>query len=159
MPYTTQWSSEWITWVTAYRQNHSLETAVIKVYIDIIIHIRRGRDTMLIFLASSVTFGTVDHDIPHNNLLALGIDGIVMKWFRTETKIQILCQNHFVWWMPDEKWSSLGKNIRSHIFFLIYTIELHNALESLDPLIKFTQMILKFISLLKELLRLKLKLL
>ena len=61
---------------SAYRRNHSVGTAVKKVYKN------RGKDTMLVLLDLSVAFDTVDHDILLSDLFALGIEGIVLEWFR-----------------------------------------------------------------------------
>ena len=60
--------------------------AVTKVYGDLIINKSQGKDTILILLDLSAAFDTVDQDILLNDLFALGIDGIVLEWFRTYLK-------------------------------------------------------------------------
>ena len=81
----------------------------------------------------STAFDTVDQDILLNDLFALGIDGIVLEWFRTYLKNRIfrVCVNDT---LSDECLMKTGVpqgSILGPILFLIYTIELHYVLESL----------------------------
>ena len=118
---------------SAYRRNHSVETAVTKVFSDLIIDKSQGKDTILILLDLSAAFDTVDQDIPRNDLFSLGIDGIVLEWFRPYLKNRIfrVCVNET---LSDECKMKTGVpqgSILGSILFLIYTIELHCVLESL----------------------------
>ena len=61
-----------------YTRNHSSETAVTKVYKDLIINKSRGKYTILVLLDVSAALDTVDQDILLNDLFALGVDGIVL---------------------------------------------------------------------------------
>ena len=63
----------------AYRRSLSVETAVTKVYNDLIINEIRGKDTILVMLDLSSAFDMVDQDILLNDLFALGIDVIVLE--------------------------------------------------------------------------------
>ena len=74
---------------SAYRRNHSVVTAVSKVFTDLIINRSLGKDTINILLDLSATFDTVDQDILLNNLFPLGNDGILLEWFRTYLKNRI----------------------------------------------------------------------
>ena len=62
----------------AYRLNHSIETAVTKVYNDLKINKSQGKDTLLVMLDLSVGLDTVDQDILLKDLFALGIDAMVL---------------------------------------------------------------------------------
>ena len=53
---------------SAYKINHSTETAIIKISNDIITSLDRGRCTILVSLDLSAAFDTVDHDIFINRL-------------------------------------------------------------------------------------------
>ena len=64
---------------SAYRRNHSVETAVTKVFSDLIINKNQGKDTILVMLDLSAAFGTVYQDILLNDLFALGINDIVLE--------------------------------------------------------------------------------
>ena len=63
---------------SAYRRNHSVETAVKKVYNDLKLNKNRGKDTILVMLDLGAAFDTFDQDILFNDLFALRIDGIVL---------------------------------------------------------------------------------
>ena len=80
---------------SGYKRNYSVETAVKKVYKDLIINKSRGKDTILVMLDLSAVLDTVDKEILLNNLIALGIDGIALEWFRTYLRNRIfrVCDN------------------------------------------------------------------
>ena len=48
---------------SAYKAHHSTETALLRVYNDVMFNIDRGNDTLLVLLDLSVTFDTIDHQI------------------------------------------------------------------------------------------------
>ena len=47
---------------SAYKAGHSCETALLRVYNDIVTTIGRGNGAMLVLLDLSVAFDTIDHD-------------------------------------------------------------------------------------------------
>ena len=47
---------------SAYKEGHSCETALLRVYIDIVSTIGRGNGVMLVLLDLSAGFDTIDHD-------------------------------------------------------------------------------------------------
>ncbi len=66
---------------SAYRANHSTETALIRVQNDILREMDNGRITSLVLLDLSAAFDTVDHGIllqrlEHN----IGIGGVALQW-------------------------------------------------------------------------------
>ena len=67
---------------SAYRQYHSTETAVTKVYNDMLLAADGGQVTALCLLDFTAAFDTVDHD-----MLSLerqfGIHGVALQWFRS----------------------------------------------------------------------------
>ena len=80
---------------SAYRQNHSTESAITKLCNDNITSLDRGQCTVLASLDLSVAFNTVDHDILLHRLYTLyGMNGTVQEWFRSyltnrQTKVYI----------------------------------------------------------------------
>ena len=46
---------------SAYRQFHSTETALIKVYNDLLLAVDRGLEAVLVLLDFSAAFETIDH--------------------------------------------------------------------------------------------------
>ena len=47
---------------SAYKTGHSCETALLRVYSDIVTTIGKGNGAMLVFLDLSAVFDTIDHD-------------------------------------------------------------------------------------------------
>ncbi|XP_078363787.1 uncharacterized protein LOC144648005 [Oculina patagonica] len=67
---------------SAYRQNHSTETALLKVMNDILLNMNDRRVTLLILLDLSAAFDTVDHDTMLRRLEhSFGIQGKALSWF------------------------------------------------------------------------------
>ena len=67
---------------SAYRQNHSTETALLKVMNDILLNMNNQCVTLLILLDSSAAFDTVNHDTMLRRLeYSFGIQGKALSWF------------------------------------------------------------------------------
>ena len=66
---------------SAYRSNHSTETALLRVQNDILTSIDKKEVTVLVLLDLSAAFDTVDHTILLNRLKNIGITGLVYDWF------------------------------------------------------------------------------
>ena len=67
---------------SAYRQNHSTETALLKVMNDILLNMNNQCVTLLILLDLSASFDTVNHDTMLRRLeYSLGIQGKALSWF------------------------------------------------------------------------------
>jgi len=69
---------------SAYKRNHSTETALINVQDDILRSIDGGGCVLLLLLDISAAFDTVDHDILLSRLSTdFGIKGKALAWFRS----------------------------------------------------------------------------
>ena len=67
---------------SAYRQNHSTETALLKVMNDILLNMNNQCVTLLILLDLSAAFDTVNHDTMQRGLeYSFGIQGKALSWF------------------------------------------------------------------------------
>ena len=67
---------------SAYRQNHSTETALLKVMNDILLNMKNQCVTLLILLDLSADFDTVNHDTMLRRLeYSFGIQGKALSWF------------------------------------------------------------------------------
>ena len=72
------------TYQSAYKRNHSTETALITVHNDIAMAIDHHRSVILVLLDLSAAFDTVDHGILLSRLSnRFGITGTVLEWFRS----------------------------------------------------------------------------
>ena len=65
---------------SAYRKNHSVETAVLRVSSDILQAMDSGLLTGLVLLDLSSAFDTVDHNIMLQRLREVGISGSALDW-------------------------------------------------------------------------------
>ncbi len=69
---------------SAYKKDHSTETALLKVQNDLLIDIDKGNVAVLVLLDLSAAFDTIDHDIILDRLNRnFGIQGTALKWFRS----------------------------------------------------------------------------
>ena len=67
---------------SAYRQYHSTETALLKVFNDILMNMNSQRVTLLVLLDLSSAFDTIDHKILLERLSSkFGFRGKVLNWF------------------------------------------------------------------------------
>ena len=119
---------------SAYRRFHSTETALIKLYSDLLLAADRGEISALCLLDMSAAFDTVDHDILIRRLEnRFGISGSALGWFRSyltdrsfevsdgdssSKKVQLVCS------VPQG--SVLGP-----LLFVLYTDELVDIAKSM----------------------------
>ena len=69
---------------SSYRQNHSTETALVKVTKDILMKMNTQEVTLLVMLDLSAAFDTVNHNILLKRLNEeLGICGVALEWFKS----------------------------------------------------------------------------
>lgn len=69
---------------SAYRQFHSTETAILKVYNDPLLAADEGQVSALCLLDLTAAFDTVDHDLLLLRLeRQFGLRGSVLQWFRS----------------------------------------------------------------------------
>ena len=119
---------------SAYRKFHSVETAVCRIYNDLVINRSTGSCSILILLDLSAAFDTVDHNILLNDLEMLGVSGLVLDWFKsylTDRCFRVII---------GKETSDLGKlktgvpqgSVLGPILFTIYTAELSYLLQDLD---------------------------
>ena len=67
---------------SAYKNFHSTETALVKVYNDILVDIDKNRTIILLLLDLSAAFDTVDHEIlPYRLASRFGISDVALSWF------------------------------------------------------------------------------
>ena len=67
---------------SAYKQNHSTESALLEVKSDILLNMEAQKVTLLVLLDLSAAFNNVLHDTPLNRLKSrFGVDGKALEWF------------------------------------------------------------------------------
>ena len=60
---------------SAYRKSHSTETALLKIYNDLLLSLDNGKSSLLVLLDSSAAYDTVSHKILLEKLRNKGIGG------------------------------------------------------------------------------------
>ena len=68
---------------SAYKQFHRTETALVKVFNDIVLDVDRNRTVILLLLYLSAAFDTVDHTILIDRLAnRFGLCDLALAWFK-----------------------------------------------------------------------------
>ena len=69
---------------SAYPQAHGIETALLRVYNDMLLAVDKGKEIVLILLDYSAAFDTINRDVFLTRLAErYGIIGSVLRWFST----------------------------------------------------------------------------
>ena len=120
---------------SAYRKHHSTESALLKVYNDIIISMDKGEDTALTLLDLSATFDTIDHaTLPDRLSDWYGISGQAQIWFSSylQNRLQSLkIKDTF----SDKVTLSYGVpqgSVVGPVLFTLYTTPLSAIISSFD---------------------------
>ena len=72
---------------SAYRKNHSTETALLKIQNDLLLNMDKGKMSALILLDLSSAFDTINHNILLSRLRTrFHIDGLALKWIESYLK-------------------------------------------------------------------------
>ena len=69
---------------SAYRKHHNTETALLKIFNDLLLSADQKKISVLVLLDLSAAFDTIDHNILIERLrTTFGFDGIVLNWFKS----------------------------------------------------------------------------
>jgi len=120
---------------SAYRAQHSTETAVLKVLSDILTAADRGELSMLTLLDLSAAFDTVDHPILLRRLMTShGVNGVVHTWISSYFANRSQCVRRLrsrLTPLPVLCGVSQG-SVLGPILFLLYTADLVQLVKSFE---------------------------
>lgn len=69
---------------SAFKSRHSTETALLRVFNDLLLTVDSGKSAVLLLLDLTAAFDTVDHQVLLSRLeMCVGIKGTVLNWFRS----------------------------------------------------------------------------
>ncbi len=113
---------------SAYRVNHSVETALLRVQNDKLTAMDGGRVTGLILLDLSGAFDTVDHKILLERLQQIGIGRKALQWFGSylSKRSQAVCVRDATSDTVYLKLSVPQGSVLGPKLFHIYTLPLHD---------------------------------
>ena len=118
---------------SAYRSNHSTETALLKISSDILTVIDQGKAVLLSLLDLSSAFDSVHHGILLQRLeISFGIKGQVLSWltsFLSERSYSVKCETSQSIPSPARHGVPQGF-VLGPLLFLIYTADLPKIIES-----------------------------
>ena len=118
---------------SAYKENHSCETALLKICDDVLSVLDSETSIVMTFLDFSAAFDTIDHNILIEKLKKdYFLNGTVLKWFKS------YIENRYSYVQIDGSYSD-GKlvtcgvpqgTVLGPILFALYTQEVHKIIES-----------------------------
>ena len=119
------------TFQSAYKPNHGVETALLRVHNDIMCALDNGEVCAVVLLDLSAAFDTVDHNLMQLRLKSqLGIDGQALKWFES----YLSCRPQYVRinssisepWFQD--YSVPQGSVLGPVMFTVYTSPLRDVI-------------------------------
>eukprot|EP00057_Strongylocentrotus_purpuratus_P001595 XP_001200033.2 PREDICTED: RNA-directed DNA polymerase from mobile element jockey-like [Strongylocentrotus purpuratus] len=120
---------------SAYRQFHSTETALIKVYNDLLLAVDRGLEAVLVLLDFSAAFETIDHAklmcrLRHD----YGFDGKVLQWLASylEDRHQVIVVNRVPSKAFPLPWGVPQGSVLGPLLFSLYTGPLSEVIHAHD---------------------------
>jgi len=118
---------------SAYRANHSTETALLKVYSDFVDAFDKGEITLLCMLDMSAAFDTVDHQILLERLEKThGIEDGALEWLKSylSDRVQtVVCGNNTSSVSEVDRGVPQG-SVLGPLLFLLYTVDINKIIQS-----------------------------
>ena len=116
---------------SAYRKGHSAETAVLKVFSDVVDGIEKGLFALLSLLGLKAAFDTVDHDILLRRMsFTFGITKISLRWFESylHDRIQLVQLNDDLTRPRCVSCGVLQGSVLGPILFMLYMANLRKII-------------------------------
>jgi len=114
---------------SAYRSNHSTETALLKVLNDLLLVADRGDAALLTLLDQSAAFDTIDHEILLERIrLRFGLNGTALAWLRSylSNRIQAVSVAGVTSSSYRLHWGDPQGSVLGPILFILYSSPMHD---------------------------------
>ena len=109
---------------SGYRKNHSCETAVVRIYSDLLVAIDKQSHALLVLIDLSAAFDTINHSLLISKLQKVyNIGGNVIAWIKSylsQRKFKVFINDTFSDESPLEIGVSQG-SILGPLLFILYT--------------------------------------
>ena len=121
---------------SAYRQNHSTETALTRIYNDIVEYLDKGNSVVLILLDLSAAFDTIDQHMLLDRLKSyFKLSGNVLNWFKsylTERTQSVIINNFNMSETNVLRFGVPQGSVLGPLLYTLYTKPLCDLIESFD---------------------------
>lgn len=118
---------------SAYRQYHSTETVLVRVFNDILIGLDNKEEAFLVLLDLTAAFDTINHTVLLNRLKTrYGIGGNVLKWFASylEERQQIVTIGEERSNPVNIEWGIPQGSVAGPIIFVVYTAPVEDIIHA-----------------------------
>ena len=118
---------------SAYRSNHSPETALLRVYNDLLMAVDSGREAVLTLLDLSAAFDTIDHSLLLRRLEGrFGLSSTVLSWFASylADRSQAISVQHQVSSPVSLTYGVPQGSVLGPVLFVMYTQPLGDVIHS-----------------------------
>ena len=118
---------------SAYKQHHSVETALTRVQNDVILSLDQREEALLVLLDFTSAFDTIDHDIMlTRSARRYGFGGCVQNWLKSYLSGRshvVKIENNFSCSVPDECGVPQG-SVMGPILFSLYSAPIYDIIQA-----------------------------
>ena len=118
---------------SAYRKFHSTETALLRVYNDILLSLDKRKEVVLVLLDLSAAFETIDHSVLISRMSnRFGVTGVVLDWLKSylNDRHQFVSVDNVLSHPSSLLYGVPQGSILGPLLFTLYTSPIENIIQS-----------------------------